>query len=261
MRYALVKGERHEAQPDLLGTCPSCFSPMVAKCGQIRISHWAHSRKRTCDPWWENETEWHRAWKQQFPDDWQEVVHQAQNGEKHIADVKTDQGWVLEFQHSHIDPTERQARDAFYAKLVWVVDGTRRMRDWKQFCNALEHGHQVLPGIPLWTAWSGESPLLRDWSGSRAPVFFDFRKSANPENPRPMLWCLLSNRNDWAYLTRFLWVDFLRLHSPGANQEFSEILEALNKVISDEPARQEAARMAQLARQLPYQYGRRRGRL
>jgi competence protein CoiA len=102
--YALVNGQRQEAQPNLSGECPNCTGPMVAKCGEVRAKHWAHVGKRICDPWWENETEWHRAWKGQFPADWQEIVHPGENGEKHIADVKTDQGWVLEFQHSHLDP-------------------------------------------------------------------------------------------------------------------------------------------------------------
>jgi hypothetical protein len=50
----------------------------------------------------ENETEWHRAWKDQFPPEWQEIVHLAGDGERHIADVKTGDGWVIEFQHSYI---------------------------------------------------------------------------------------------------------------------------------------------------------------
>lgn len=45
-----------------------------------------------------------------------------ESGEKHIADVKTDSGWVLEFQHSNINPKERLSRNSFYPKLVWVVD-------------------------------------------------------------------------------------------------------------------------------------------
>src|SRR5579872_4564917 len=103
-KFALVEGQRQEAQPGLTGKCQFCEKPMVAKCGKTRIKHWAHIGKRTCDLWWENETEWHRAWKGHFPAEWQEIVHQAQNGEKHIADVKTDLGWVLEFQHSYIKP-------------------------------------------------------------------------------------------------------------------------------------------------------------
>jgi len=55
-----------------------------------------------CDNWWENETQWHRDWKNHFPVEWQEVVQIAEDGEKHIADVKTSEGWVVEFQHSYL---------------------------------------------------------------------------------------------------------------------------------------------------------------
>ncbi len=118
MKYAQSKGERLEAKPGLQGECLGCGRPAVAKCGDIKIWHWAHRGKRECDPWWENETEWHRKWKENFPMEWQEVIHTAENGERHIADVKTEQGWVLEFQHSHLDPQERQSRDNYYKKIV-----------------------------------------------------------------------------------------------------------------------------------------------
>ena len=136
MKFARVNGQRQKAQPKLSGECPACGHPMNAKCGKERkrIWHWAHKSSRHCDHWWENETDWHRAWKDQFPEHWQEVVQEAENGEKHIADVKTNQGWVIEFQHSYIKPEERRSRDDFYQKLVWVVDGTRR--DWGQSLNS-----------------------------------------------------------------------------------------------------------------------------
>ncbi len=114
MKWALVDGQRQEANPDRLAICPACKSPVFARCGDIRIPHWAHRGKRDCDKWWENETEWPRNWKDRFPANRQEIVHLAENGEWHIADVKTDQGWILEFQHSSIYPEERKAREAFY---------------------------------------------------------------------------------------------------------------------------------------------------
>jgi hypothetical protein len=40
--------------------------------------------------------------------------------------VKTDFGVVLEFQHSPLHRDEREARENFYQKMVWVVDGLRR---------------------------------------------------------------------------------------------------------------------------------------
>src|SRR5262249_50195279 len=88
----------------------------------IRVHHWAHQGTRTCDRWWEPETEWHRAWKNQFPKECQEKIHQSETGEKHIADVKTESGGILEFQRSHLHQDERKARENFYPKMVWVVD-------------------------------------------------------------------------------------------------------------------------------------------
>lgn len=148
-KYSLVDGQRQEAQPSLSGRCQVCDAPMAAKCGKIKVWHWAHLSKLNCDSWWENKTEWHRAWQGQFPLDWQEIVHTAKSGEKHIADVKTDQGWVLEFQHSPIDPEERQSRNNFYQQVVWVVDGTSRKRDEAQFFKALNNGIQIVPKVPL----------------------------------------------------------------------------------------------------------------
>lgn len=163
MKFAKVNGQRQEAQPRLSGNCPGCDSPMVARCGTKRVWHWAHLGERTCDVWWENETEWHRAWKNQFPVEWQEIVHRAENGEKHIADVKTRQGWVLEFQHSPIKSEERQARNDFYQRLIWVVDGTRRKSDKTKFIKVLQEGICIFPKFRVFSVfWMA---TLCCWSG------------------------------------------------------------------------------------------------
>lgn len=127
MRLALVNGQRCEAGPGLRGVCQACQSPMVPKCGTLRVWHWAHQSKRRCDPWWE-ETEWHVVWKNRFPLDWQEIVQTGPGGELHIADVKLPNSCVLEFQHSPISETERQSREVFYKSMIWVIDGLRRKR-------------------------------------------------------------------------------------------------------------------------------------
>lgn len=134
MKFGFVDGQKVEATKGAKGLCPCCNSELIAKCGDIKGHHWAHKGKRHCDPWWENETDWHRFWKNEFPIEWQEIVHiDEKTGEKHIADVKTETDWIIEFQHSRIEPEERKSRNAFYKKLVWVVDGTRRKTDIKQF--------------------------------------------------------------------------------------------------------------------------------
>lgn len=125
MRFARVNDILQEAAPGAHGLCPGCLQPVLAKCGTQKVHHWAHKGTKACDSWWEPETEWHRAWKNNFPAEWQEIfLPDERTGEKHIADVRTSQGLVIEFQHSHIQPRERTSREKFYRNMVWVVDST-----------------------------------------------------------------------------------------------------------------------------------------
>ena len=105
MRFAMVDGERSLPVPKLQGICPGCGASLIARCGTRRVWHWSHKGERSCDLWWEPETEWHRRWKDHFPIEWQEVIqYDTITGEKHIADVRTAQELVLEFQHSRLAP-------------------------------------------------------------------------------------------------------------------------------------------------------------
>jgi competence protein CoiA len=123
MQYAIVNNEKVEAFSNGKGICPMCNAPTVAKCGPRNIHHWAHDKKKNCDSWWENETEWHRKWKNLFPEECREITHFAENGEMHRADIKTQTNIIIEIQHSAITDTERLSRELFYKNLVWVVDG------------------------------------------------------------------------------------------------------------------------------------------
>src|SRR5262245_34333241 len=125
MKFANVDGVRCEAARKMRGTCPdpSCGATVVAKCGEMRMWHWAHLGVRNCDPWREPETLWHRIWKNFFPIECQEVRHNGPDGEVHIADVKTKNGIALEFQHSNILRIERVSRERFYKPMAWVIDG------------------------------------------------------------------------------------------------------------------------------------------
>lgn len=225
MKFALVNGQRQEAQPNLSGKCRICDDRMVAKCGEIRIWHWAHLGKRKCDRWWEPETEWHRGWKNRFPVDWQEVPQNAENGEKHIADVMTDHGWVLEFQHSHIPPEERRSRNAFHRKLVWVVDGTRREQDLTRFDNALSGGTRLGSSV-IRIPFSNECRILREWVGSDAPVFLDFGGESD------LWWILQGTPNGPAYVAPFPRGQFIEIHRVGAIQETRDIFDKFVKDIS-----------------------------
>lgn len=212
MRFALVEGKKAEATKGAKGLCPSCGSEVIARCGEVRVDHWSHKGTRTCDPWWENETDWHRSWKGQFPVDWQEVTHFSEKGEKHIADVKTDNGWVLELQHSYLEPDERRARNAFYPKLVWIVDGLRRKRDKQQFQKAIEES-VVVSEKPLIrrVRFPGECRILKEWLDCSALVFFDFQEVKELKDP--FLWFLLPGvSSSEAYLMRFARTRFVEFH-------------------------------------------------
>jgi hypothetical protein len=123
MEFALVDGSRSEPFAGGRGTCPQCGASMIAKCGPRVIHHWAHFSRRNCDPWWENETPWHRAWKAKFPEDCREISHIAPDGEIHRADIKTPTGIVVEIQNSPMTDAERISREEFYGNLVWVING------------------------------------------------------------------------------------------------------------------------------------------
>lgn len=124
MQLALVDGESTEPFPKGRGKCPICDSELGAKCGSRVMHHWAHIHQRNCDPWWENETPWHREWKNLYHISCREVSHTAIDGEIHRADVKTPSGIIIEFQHSALNDEERIAREKFYDNLVWVLDGS-----------------------------------------------------------------------------------------------------------------------------------------
>lgn len=201
MKYAIVGNQKKEAEKGLKGLCPMCNQPVIAKCGQFKVNHWAHKSCKHCDSWWENETEWHRQWKDLFPKEWQEVIsYDEKTGEKHIADIKTDMDSVIEFQHSNISIKERESREKFYKNMMWVVDGTRRKNDFKHFFNAFEDGYiwRTDKDSPLLILDNAHSYLPNEWLDCSVPVYFDFKglldkDKENYDNDflREPLWCLL----------------------------------------------------------------------
>jgi len=241
MKYAIVDGIKTEAAKGITGICANCGSMLIAKCGELRINHWAHKGERNCDPWWENETEWHRSWKGLFPTAWQEVLHFAKDGEKHIADVKTSNDWVLEFQHSYINPVERRSRTNFYGKIVWIVDGTRRKTDMKQFLSWISTGAQVSPKNPIFKAsFPEECRLLKEWEDSNALVFFDFGQAAKEGDS--LLWLVFPKiTNGIAYVAYFSKKRFVELHTTGqfdifAQNELNEIMKIIRDGIAQKNA-------------------------
>ncbi len=198
-KFALVNGDRAEARPGLRGTCAFCQSEMIAKCGQVRIRHWAHKSKAACDHWWENETEWHRKWKNCFPAEWQEIVHKDTAGEKHIADIKTDKEFVIEFQHSAIKSSEMRNREAFYKNMAWIVDGTCLKGGYLRFCNGKSSLRNLINGF--YRSTSPEACFPANWLTSSVPVYFDFQADSRIDE----LWCLFPGQVEGYTIIACVW--------------------------------------------------------
>lgn len=194
MKFALVDNKRCEAEKGLMGSCPTCGQAMIAKCGDRIIHHWSHKGKLECDPWWESETEWHRAWKNRFNNEWQEISHtDLSTGEIHRADVKTPKQLVIEFQNSPIKHEERKSREDFYQNMVWVVNGTRRTKDHERFTSETEwlahidgNANELVTEKDCF-----KSPLLKEWCDSKVPVIIDFNE--------PFFWSIMPKYNGRRY--------------------------------------------------------------
>ncbi len=94
------------------------------------------------------------------------------SGEKHIADVRTPHGLVIEFQRSTIHPDEVLAREQFYQKMIWIIDGCKNDADRYNF--SIMRGPTNDSGLANFH-WFGRSTLFKRWHTFK-PVFFDFGK-------------------------------------------------------------------------------------
>lgn len=84
--------------------------------------------------------------------------------------MKTSHGVVVEFQRSTIDPVEVTAREQFYKRMVWVIDGMRSDLDSSYF--NLSRGSLTNDGYAYFK-WLGRGRLFHRWH-TRTPVFVDF---------------------------------------------------------------------------------------
>lgn len=158
MQFALSnEGEKIEAAKGVEAFCPNCRRPVLAKCGRIKVRHWAHAAGKDCDPWYEPETEWHRAWKALFDPEQVEVAM----GE-HRADVLAG-GRVVELQNSPISPKEIEARERFYGRMAWIVNAERFA---KHFYLVRAKGGGVFS-----FRWKHMKP---SWRFARSPIVLDF---------------------------------------------------------------------------------------
>lgn len=117
-----VNGNHIRAYHDSKGFCPSCNSLCIAKCGDIKIWHWAH-KSDVCSFKTEPETDWHLQWKEKalsYGCDIEVVIGNNR------ADATIHNDTVYEFQHSTMSLKEIINRTVSYSnlgyKVIWIFD-------------------------------------------------------------------------------------------------------------------------------------------
>lgn len=180
MRFAIVGDNKHQKPTKgARGICPLCGETLVARCGNIRIHHWAHPSDSQC-PYKENKGEWHIDWQNEFLEEWQEILLiDPVTKEKNIADIQTPTGFVLEFQHSHIKDEEKTARENFYKNMVWVVDGL----NWKKIECFFENKYKTTQEIEKFKIdqYDYETKFSLIWANSTVPIIYDFSDKQSSE--------------------------------------------------------------------------------
>lgn len=148
------------AEPGLRSTCRACGQELLAKCGSIKIWHWAH-RVADCDPWASPESQWHLLWKQRLEAAGADIEVPIDN---HRADVVFTDGRILELQGNYLPYDAIQQREAFYGKqLAWLY-----RCHWKDRIHWGDHGFWWKNGAPSMV--HHERPLYWDMGEDVARV-------------------------------------------------------------------------------------------
>lgn len=173
MKFAVSEeGKKIEPTKRARGICPLCGEQVYARCGNKYAHHWAHLSGADCDSWSSPETQWHRKWKNLFPKNWQEITCKSDfSNEIHRADVKTDSGLVLEFQHSKIEESDKLARELFYKDMFWIVDLSRKI-ERKRFQKRELVNNKITHNRLVCT--NADDVFPEEWLNRNSIVIFDY---------------------------------------------------------------------------------------
>ncbi|MGG9960204.1 competence protein CoiA [Ferruginibacter sp. SUN106] len=191
MLYAIVEGVKESASPTSKGQCPFCESEMVPKCGDFKSWHWAHKRVVSCDAWYKPETEWHRRWKNVFGIKNCEVIL-IRAGQKHIADIQTIHGRIIELQNSPINLETIESREKFYgSNMIWIINGIHFIENFITYPTQGTEFDTYTPEFEKFAKMHGFTPKYRMlgeenrerfkwkrpkqvWGHAKAQVYIDF---------------------------------------------------------------------------------------
>jgi competence protein CoiA len=158
MLLAEHQGELVDPYPTGRAACPVCRTPVIGKCGHLITWHWAHEHLQDCDPWAEPDTEWHRQWEAEVPRANREVIIGC-----HRADIRTDQGVVVELQHSPISTEEIREREQFYGqRMLWVFDAVEAFHDGRLLPREQKYGLSFRWMHPRKSVGACRRPVLLD---------------------------------------------------------------------------------------------------
>lgn len=163
MLYAVSEtGEKILPTKDVHAFCPFCNGTVIARCGKIMSHHWAHKSIKDCDEWYEPESDWHLRWKSMFPKDNVEVTIRK-NDKRHRADILSNDGTVIELQHSPISTGTISEREAFYGNMIWVFDMAYKRDSFRKKEQVNEKEFSFRWSYPKWSLIMCKKPLYFDY--------------------------------------------------------------------------------------------------
>jgi competence CoiA-like predicted nuclease len=151
-----------QPMPREMGACPGCSGRVVARCGDIKVWHWAHAGAVDCDPWHEGESPWHVGWKRVALNHGGRV--EVGMG-PHRADIVAADGTVCELQHSSLSLGEALEREAFYGRMFWILD-SQEFRDRLHFRSGGSQWRGFSWAYPWQWPREMSSPVLFDCGGT-----------------------------------------------------------------------------------------------
>lgn len=188
--------------------CPSCCEELIIKNGNVRIQHFAHKSKCSCDDYDNDMSDWHRNWQKKFPLKNREVVLKldadndnslfAENCKKTIR--RTDAlcyGYAIEFQNSPISSEEFYERTLFYKhlgkKVIWIFNMIEEYKSGKIKCYEEWDNNKDNGGKFKWD-YASKTFIYYDSSDKDVTLFFQLNEVRNDEED-----------GEQSYLERITW--------------------------------------------------------
>jgi hypothetical protein len=147
--------------------CELCHSRLNPRKGEVRIHHYAHAKGKSCDPWAQPMSEWHRKWQKCFPKESREIIL-VKNGEVHRADVYLETArTVIEFQHSPLSYEDFIERNDFYTadgrSVIWLFDVSKAFKDGHiDVTKSDEYGYYHTGCVPK--DWNEANKIIWRWA-------------------------------------------------------------------------------------------------